>query len=430
MDCIYKRGTSGSRVLVRGTRNSRMTTRHHNAGLRKRCDCPRRTWAKCPHPWHVNFSHRGVHHRLSLDRYLGRRVTSKTEAQTEAARLRLAITDGTFPSTRTDPVVETLETYARDWLRTAELNIKASSVRFYADHLKNHIYPALGRRPIGAITRKDCRDLVATVRDKTLKITTVRGIVRTLSAVLSQAVEDELLSANPALKMGKYLQRGDEPEAEPDPFTREEVEHVVATAREHFPTWHAWVLCGLRTGLRAGELRALKWEDVDWRGRYLLVQRSLVRGVLTTPKNHQRRRVDLSSQLRVVLRLWRRRESARWLALGLPRPDWVFATGTGTSFDESNVRKAFARILTKADLHWRGPHQMRHTFASLLLQAGAPITYVSQQLGHHDSSITLRVYAHWLPEAGAERGVDRLDSQENIAQTLHKLRSGRSDETA
>ena len=78
------------------------------------------------------------------------------------------------------------------------------------------------------------RDFVASVREKTLKITTVRGIVRTLSAVLSQAVEDELLPANPALKMGKYLRRGDEPEPEPDPFTREEVEHVVATAREHF----------------------------------------------------------------------------------------------------------------------------------------------------------------------------------------------------
>ena len=52
---------------------------------------------------------------------------------------------------------------------------------------------------------------------------------------------------------------------------------------------------------------------------------------------------------------------------------------------------------------------MRHTFASLPLQAGVPITYVSRQLGHRDSAITRRVYAHWLPEAGADRGVDRLD---------------------
>ena len=53
---------------------------------------------------------------------------------------------------------------------------------------------------------------------------------------------------------------------------------------------------------------------------------------------------------------------------------------------------------------------MRHTFASLLLQIGAPITYVSRQLGHRDSAVTLRVYAHWLPEPAGEKAVDRLDS--------------------
>jgi integrase len=91
-----------------------------------------------------------------------------------------------------------------------------------------------------------------------------------------------------------------------------------------------------------------------------------------------------------------------------PFPEWVFASVTGTALDEANVRKAFNRILDAADLDRRGPHQMRHTFASLLLQDGAPITYVSRQLGHKDASITLRVYAHWLPESN-EKLVDVLD---------------------
>ena len=136
-----------------------------------------------------------------------------------------------------------------------------------------------------------------------------------------------------------------------------------------------------------------------WRGRYLVVQRAIVRGTLTTPKNHQVRRVDLSPQLRAVLRLWRRRKSAEWLAHGLPRPEWIFPLSRGTALDESNVRKGFNAILDKAELHRRGPHQMRHSFASLLLQAGAPITSVSRQLGHRDSAITLTVYAHWLPDS-------------------------------
>jgi integrase len=67
------------------------------------------------------------------------------------------------------------------------------------------------------------------------------------------------------------------------------------------------------------------------------------------------------------------------------------------------------RVLDAAALERRGPHQMRHTFASLLLHDGAPITYVSQQLGHRDAAITLRVYAHWLPSASTYTLVNRLD---------------------
>ena len=162
-------------------------------------------------------------------------------------------------------------------------------------------------------------------------------------------------------------------------------------ARDRFPEWYPWLLCGLRTGLRAGELLALQWSDVNWRGGYVQIHRNLVRGQLTTPKNHQRRRVDLSRQLQVALRLWRRRERVAWLQKGLPRPDWMFASVSGTALDESNVRKAFNRLLDAADLDRRGPHQMRHTFASQLLHDGAPITCVTRQLGHKDASITLRV---------------------------------------
>ena len=230
-----------------------------------------------------------------------------------------------------------------------------------------------------------------------------------MSVVLSQAVEDEQLPANPALSMRKYLRRGDEPEPSIDPFTREEAAHVVEIARQSFPEWHPWLLCGLRTGLRAGELLALQWGDVDWCGRFVLVRRNLVRGKLTTPKNHQRRRVDLSPQLRAVLRLSRRRKTVEWSKHGLPRPDWVFPSAAGTALDESNVRKAFNQILDAAGLHRRGPHQMRHTFASLLLQAGEPITYVSRQLGHRDASITLRVYAHWVPDVSTMKAVNLLD---------------------
>ena len=226
--------------------------------------------------------------------------------------------------------------------------------------------------------------------------------------IVPQAVEDELLSGNPALRLGKYLRRGDEPQPKIQPLARDEARHLVVVAEAQFPRWHPWVLLALRTGLRLGEQLALQWGDIDFNGRRAQIQRNLVRGVLTSPKSHQRRFVDLSAELADTLLGWRRLQRARWLQKGQALPPWVFPSLEGSALDERNVRHVFARMLQTAELRQIRIHDCRHTFASLLLQAGAPITYVSQQLGHADPSITFRVYAHYLPD-GSQKDVDRLD---------------------
>ena len=351
--------------------------------------------------WWIVVHHNGrpKKKRIGRDRETAERVARSLREKLVRGELSL------------EPVAEgqVLEAYAKNWLKTVKDSLKASTFLFYEANLTRHIFPMLGPRQVASLRRADCRDLVARGRAKGLKVSTVRGIARTLSTILTQAVEDELLTANPALRLGKYLRQADDPEPEIRPFTRDEAAVIVDTARARFPEWYPWVLCGLRTGMRAGELLALQWGDFNWRHGYVQVQRNIVRGALTTPKNHQSRRVDLSRQLRVALRLWRRQQRRAWLKVGRPFPEWVFASVTGTALDEANVRKAFNRILDAAELDRRGPHQMRHTFASLLLQDGTPITYVSRQLGHKDASITLRIYAHWLPDASSQRLVDVLD---------------------
>jgi len=350
--------------------------------------------------WWVFVNHQG--------RRKAKRIGDRETAQKVAQGLREALARGelNLPALAEG---QTFRAYAEKWLEQARVRLKGSTVMFYESHLEQHIYPSIGTRRVEELRRADCRDLIFRWREKGLKVSTVRGVVRTVSTILSQAVDDELLSANPALHMGKYLRRGDEGESLPDPFTRDEAALVVTTAYAHFQDWYPWVLTALRTGMRLSELLGLQWGDIDWRSGTLTVARSLVRGRVTTPKNHHRRRIDLSRQLQVALRLWRRQERRLWLAKGQPRPEWVFASVSGTALDESNVRKALNRILEKAELRHRGPHQMRHTCASLLLAAGEPITYVSKLLGHHDASITLRVYAHWLPDTTRRRGVDQLD---------------------
>jgi integrase len=237
---------------------------------------------------------------------------------------------------------------AEAWQRELAGHLKASTIRFYKDNLKRHVLPALGHRPVSALNRADCRGFVATLRAKGLKLNTVRGIARTLSTVLSQAVEDEKLSANPALRLGRYLRRGDEPESIIQPLTADETALLVSVAASDFPRWHPWVLCALRTGLRLGEMLALQWGDIDWHAHSLVVQRNIVRGVLTSPKSHQRRRVDMTPQLAAALLGWRRALKRRWLKKGQPMPAWVFPSLEGSAVEERNVRHVFTRALEKA----------------------------------------------------------------------------------
>jgi integrase len=193
-------------------------------------------------------------------------------------------------------------------------------------------------------------------------------------------------------------------------FEADEVTKRLATAKEHFPAWHPFVLCGLRTGMRAGELLALQWGDLDTSKGFVLVQRAWVRGAYTTPKNGEERSVDLTDQLLASLKTWGAQQSEEWMARGLTRPDLVFPSEARTPHDDSKLRKVFASIVKKAGLRPRGLHAMRHTFVSLLLQRGVSLAYVQRQAGHKSMDLTLNVYGHFIPGGGRD-DINRLDDR-------------------
>ncbi len=352
--------------------------------------------------WWVFIAHNG--------RRRAKKVGDRETALSVAKRIRERLVCGDLRLDREEAQapVETVDTYADEWLRAVTATLKASTVRFYTGNLTRHVRPLLGARAIASLTRSDCRELITTTRAKGLKVSTVRGIARTLSALLSQAVDDGKLPANPALRLGRYLRRGDEPKMVIQPLSRAEAAHLVAVSRLHFPRWYPWVLLTLRTGLRLGEQMALQWGDIDWHGQFIVVQRNVVRDVVTTPKSHRCRRVDMSAQLTIALAEWRRVQQARWLKKGQDMPLWVFPARQGRLLEERNVRHVFTRLLAKATLRHIRIHDLRHTFASLLLQQGESVVYVKEQLGHGSIQITVDTYGHLIP--GANRGaVNRLD---------------------
>jgi integrase len=350
--------------------------------------------------WWVFVAHHG--------RRRSKRVGDRATALLVARKIREKLALGDLSLVSDD--AQTLESYAEAWLRDGEGARKASTHRFYAFNLKLHILPVLGARRLASISRADCRQLVATCREKGLKVASLYGVQRTLSGVLSQAVEDEILTANPAFRMGKYLRQGDEPRREIHPLTREEAQTFLEVIRDHSPEHEAFFLCALRTGMRLGELLGLQWADVDLAGRFIEVQRNIVGGAVTTPKNSKRRRVDLSRQLAETLAARLREAKAAMLKAGSDQLcPWVFPNREGQPLDGDNLRRrVFHVALVKAKLRQIRIHDLRHTFASLLIQQGESLAYVRDQMGHSSIQVTVDVYGHLVP--GSNRAaVDRLD---------------------
>jgi integrase len=343
-----------------------------------------------------------------------KRVGSKKAAELVALKIQARLAEGdTSPLKRVDdgPGPITFKAYATAWLANhAEQACKFSTVRIYKANLRRHVFPILGAKQLGSLNRADCRSLIAACRDKKLGPKSIANICRTLSSVLSQAVEDGRLPANPAFRLGRYYRRADQPKPEIFPLTRDEVATFLKAARQHAPREHPLFLCAVRTGMRLGELLGLQWGDVDFNGRFIEIRRNLVAGRLTTPKSGKTRRVDMSAQLTETLRTLLTARKAEALHKGWGQvPEWVFCGEDGKPLDGDNLRhRVFYRVLAKAGLRRLRFHDLRHTYASLLIQNGESLAYVRDQLGHASIQLTVDTYGHLVPGANRQ-AVDRLD---------------------
>jgi integrase len=229
-----------------------------------------------------------------------------------------------------------------------------------------------------------------------------------LSAILNEAVDDELLQGNPAAKVRKVIAK--EHKAEIQPLTAAELDHLLNTVQQHYPDHYALFLLLARTGMRIGEALALKWADIDFNSRFIKVERSVRKGRVSTPKSGKSRRVDMSPQLADTLKIHLTESKKRGLALGIGEPEIVFMNSRGTMIDTNNWRRwVFNKALAKAKMRRIRIHDLRHTYATIRLAAGHNIVDVSNQLGHHSVTLTLDVYGHWVPGQNKSE-VDALDS--------------------
>jgi integrase len=303
----------------------------------------------------------------------------------------------------------TLREYWERWLPQQAL--EARTIASYTHLMTDHVLPVLGPFRLRAIRRRHIRALLNAKRADAYAKNTVRLIRAALSSVLTDAVEDEILDVNPALHLSRKRKgvagvTSTEPDVNPMDWAQLAAFRAEALKPKWWPEGVLLVTYAM-TGLRPGEGLALRSGDADFQNEILRVERALSHEVVKRTKTAETRKVDLNGAILAVLKAHLARLAEEALGRGWGDPAWLFPSEANTPLDYANTAKVFARILKAAKLPHFRVYDLRHTYASLLLSAGAPLLYVSQQLGHKKPTTTLRYYAKYVL-SGDRRWVDLL----------------------
>ena len=302
----------------------------------------------------------------------------------------------------------TFADYAKRWIDTiVPASCTHATYTSYEGILRNHILPCFGENDISKITRLQVKEfLMKKYRDGYTQ-STVTHIKNVFGGIFGIAIDDEVITVNPAHNLGRlYGKKRLGEKSNINFFSKEELSLLLKTFQEHYSRYYPMALTLARTGMRLGEAIGLQWSDIDFDNRLVTVQRNLTKGKLETPKSGKFRQVDMSIQLSETL--WRlKRERER--EMGNKMPKWIFLSESGNPVNETHWRRRFFNpALELAELKRIRTHDLRHTFASLLLQDGVSMVYVKEQLGHSSIKVTVDIYGHLVPGSNKE-AVDKLD---------------------
>jgi integrase len=346
--------------------------------------------------WELKFD-------LGTDPLTGKRLTryhsfkgTKREAEVELTRLKASADQGTY----VDPSKATLSDFLDRWESWAATQVSAKTLERYKELTAHHVRPHLGAARVQKLKTANFAELYGRLQQAKpqgagLAPRTVGHVHRLLHRVFRSAVEWGVITTNPVI-------------ADPPRVTDTKIEilapdQIKATlaalrGRRLYPV----VVIGLATGMRRGEMLALRWSDVDWDAGKIRVERSLedTRAGLAfkEPKTKAGRR-SISIPPSIVAELrdhWRRQQEQR-LAFGLGRAsndDLVFPRPDGSPWPPDRLSSTWTKTVATLNLPKVTFHALRHTHVSQLIAARLDVVTVSHRIGHSNPAVTLKVYAH------------------------------------
>ena len=362
-----------------------------------------------------------VDYRDQQGRRLLKTFAKKKQADAFAASARIEVSEGTHVA---DSASVTVAKAGDLWLKSTA-GLERATCNQYRQHLRLHIEPLIGRLKLSQLNMPTVRNFEDKLRDKGCSLTMVRYAIRSLGALLADAQERGLIIRNPVRDLRRHRrhdkaagkkQRGGKLKVGVDIPTPDEIRRIITAADGN---WRPLLLTAIFTGLRASELRGLRWEDVDLKQAELHVRQRADRfNKIGPPKTEAgERTVPLPPMAVNTLREWKlkcpKKDGKLWL---------VFPTGEGNIEWHSNiVVRGLQPTLIKAgvtvrakDKHGRpavdqggkplyeakytGLHALRHFYASWCASIGLTMKAVQVRMGHSNIAVTMDTYTHVFPD--------------------------------
>lgn len=359
----------------------------------------------------IVFSHRGKQRKETL--YLDNAPLPPTPANVKYARrvaseIRNRICDGEFiyadyfphsPAAKEDGSDDNLLHHVMDrWLKVVDL--KASTRKQYETRIQHFWKQKLKNVSIDRIRHSDILEALQSGTWKSAK--SRNNELSLISRVFDFAAKDKLIKENPC----GGIERQKSQKKKPDPFTQEEAEQIIAALKsrygEEVATFYELQFFG---GFRTNEGIGLRWDNVDFQRREILVEGGIVYDEETdSTKTAVSRTVKLNSRTSAALQ----RQKAKTML----RSKYVFADSEGSPLayqKMTDARMYWKPTLTKLGIRYRRPYNTRHTYATVGLMAGVNPAFLAKQLGH-SLKMFFEVYADWIHGDQDDREMTKFEA--------------------
>jgi len=316
---------------------------------------------------------------------------AKHMTKADAAQVAQPLLDAVNATAPLKHAAKTLSALVEEWEKAVSPMLKPSTERAAHSHLRNHILPALGDKPLSAVSTHNVQLFVSEMAAKGLSRKSIENVLQTLLSIVKTAkkwhyVHDVFERAD--LSLPREREKRDTRF-----YTAEQAQRIIAASEEPYATMYALLAV---TGCRAGEVLALKRGDLDFDRRILKIRRTLdsATRLIHAPKSRASS-ADLPMPDGLAQRI-RNFLAHHWQA---NPDDLLFANSKGKPMQRDKIAYKLQKTLRELGIEKAALHAFRHMQASELLESGAAPSVVQRQMRHSDARITLQRYSHIIGDA-------------------------------